>query len=81
MKLFAPRRRFVDQAEKLQPLLMSMLGHAISDDFAVQNVERSKQSCSAVTFVVMSHGAGPPFLQGQSRLRAVKRLYLALFVN
>ena len=81
MKLFAARSRLVDQAQELQPLLMAMLGHAVGDHFAVQNVERRKQCGSAVAFVVMGHGPGPTLLQGQSRLGAIKRLYLALFVN
>ena len=81
MKLFAARRRLVDQAQELQPLLMAMLGHAVGDHFAVQNIERSKQCGSAVSFVVVGHGPSPTLLQRQSWLSAVKRLYLALFVN
>ena len=50
-----------------------MLRHAGSDDFSVLRVERSKQSSSAVAFVIMSHGAGPPFLQRQARLGAAYR--------
>ncbi len=81
MELFAARSRLVDQAQEFQPLLMVILGHAVSDDFAIQNVERREQGGRAVAFVVMGHGPSPTLLQRQSRLGAIKRLHLALFVN
>ena len=58
-----------------------MLRHAGSDDFAVQGVERGEQSGGAVTLVIMSNSTSSAFLQGQSWLRSISRLDLALFIN
>jgi hypothetical protein len=43
----------VDQAEKLQPLLMPVSLLAEAEDLAVQGVQSRKQRRRAVTFIVM----------------------------
>jgi hypothetical protein len=48
---------------------------------AVEDVEGSEQRGGAVTLVIVGHRAGTAWLHRQSRLGAVKRLNLALFVD
>jgi hypothetical protein len=71
----------VNQAEKLQPLLMPVPLLAEAEDLAVKGVQSSKQCCCAVTFIVMRHRLATSFLQRQPWLGSVQGLYLALFVN
>ena len=71
----------VDGFEKLEKLLMAMLGHAASDDLAFQHVKRGEQRGCAVAFVIMRHGSGASLLHRQTGLGAIKRLNLALFVD
>lgn len=71
VQLFAFGSGLINQAQKLQPLLVAMLGHAIGNHFTVENVERGKQGGSAIALVIMGPGAGAPFFQGQSRLGSI----------
>jgi hypothetical protein len=54
------RRLGVDFLEKLQPLLMTMPRHALGDQAAFGQLDRSKQRRRTVTLVVMRHGAATP---------------------
>jgi hypothetical protein len=71
----------VDQAEKLQPLLMPVPLLAEAEDLAVKGVQGRKRCCCVVTFIVMRHRLATSFLQRQAGLVSVQGLYLALFVN
>ena len=60
---------------------MAMLLHAPADDLAVQYVQGGKQRGRAVPDVVVCHGAAAALLHRQTRLSAIERLYLALFID
>jgi len=71
----------VDDAQKLQPLLMAVPVVAHGDHFALQRIESSQQRGRAVALVVVSHGAAAALLHRQARLGAVQSLNLALLVG
>jgi hypothetical protein len=71
----------IDGAQEFKPFLMAMSLHALPDDAAGGDLEGGKQRCCSVTFVVLGHGASPPFFHRQAWLRAIKRLDLALLVD
>src|SRR5262249_42576172 len=75
------RHLCLDGVEEADELLMAVTLHVVSYDGAVEDVEGSEQRGSAVTFVVVRHGAGTARLDRQSWLSAVERLDLALFVD
>jgi len=54
---------------------------AFTDDLALQRVQRGEQSCCSVAFVIVGQSSATPLFEGQSRLRPVQRLNLALFVD
>src|ERR1700681_4777982 len=60
----------VDLLQKLEEFPGAMARHAFTDDLACRHIERRKQSCRAVTFIVVRHGAGAPFLRGKGSLLA-----------
>ena len=70
----------VDQAKERQPLLMPVLVHAPAYDFAICRIHRRKQRSGSMALIVMGHSLASSFLQGQSGLRAVQCLDLALFI-
>ena len=77
-----PRRSLaIKLAQKFQIFLMAMARHTLTDDRAVQNIERGKQRRRTVPFIVMSHGTATAFLKRQARLRSLQGLNLALFIN
>ena len=53
---------------------------ALTDHGPVEGIECGKKCGCAMTFVVMGHRRGASFLQRQTGLGAVERLYLALLV-
>ena len=75
------RDGLVDEAEKLEPLLMAMTLLAQAKDLAVGRIQRGKQGGGAVAFVVVGHGAAAPPLQGQAGLGTIQSLNLALLVH
>src|SRR5262245_66255118 len=70
----------IDQPEEAQELPVPMARQARADDLAVQHAESGEQGGGAVALVVVGHGAGAALLHGQSGLRAIERLDLALLV-
>ena len=66
----------VDDAQKLQPLLVAVPVVAHGDHFALQRIESSEQRCRAVALVVVGHGATAALLHRQARLGAVQSLNL-----
>src|SRR5271166_4776269 len=75
------RGALVDELEKPQEFSVPVTRHAFSDHLPVKHVERRKQRRSAVSLVVVRHGAGTALLHRQSGLSAVERLDLALLVH
>ena len=81
MQGFVFRRFPINLAQKRQPLAVPMMWLTAGNDFAVQNIQCSKQRGGAVTLIIMSHGCGASSLQGQSWLRTIQRLNLAFFIT
>ena len=77
----AQRYFAVDLLEKFQPLAVSVFLGSVSDDFALQVIQRGKESDSAVAIVIVGLSADMPFAQRQTRLTALQRLDLALLVT
>ena len=71
----------VDEAEKLEPLLVPMALLAQAKDLAVGRIQRGKQCGRAVAFVVVRHGGAASALQRQAGLSTVQSLNLALLVG
>ena len=71
----------VDEAEKLEPLLVPMALLAQAKDLAVGRIQRGKQCGRAVAFVVVRHGGAASALQRQAGLSTVESLNLALLVG
>jgi len=62
--LLFTRHGLVDQAQELQPLMMTMALLAQVVDFAGGGVERGKQHGGAVALVVVGHGGAAALLPG-----------------
>ena len=77
---FVLGRLAVDLLEELQPLDVGVALLALADDLAVEHVERRKQCGRASGACSRASSSAPPLLQNRSRLRAIKRLHLALLV-
>lgn len=71
----------VDFLQESDELLMPMARHAVSDHFAVEHAEGGKQRGRPMTDVVMGHGSGAAFLQGQTGLGSIECLDLAFFIH
>src|ERR1017187_9689834 len=81
VKLPVGRDGLLDEAEKLEPLLVAMPLLAQAKDLAVGRIQRGKQGGSAVAFVVVRHGGAASALQRQAGLGTVQSLNLALLVG
>jgi hypothetical protein len=71
----------IDQAEKLQPLLMPVSLLEEAKDLGVKRVQSGKQGRRAITFVVMRHCPAASFLRWQLRLGSVQGSYLAFLID
>ena len=71
----------LDGIEEADELLMALALHVVADDGAVEHVESGERRGGAVPFVVVRHCTGAARLHRQARLRAIKRLDLALFID
>src|SRR5215210_7988990 len=78
--LLVVRRVFANQVEKTDPLLVTVLVHAGSNDAAIRCIHGRKERCGAVALVVMGHGLAATFLERKTGLGAIQRLNLALLV-
>lgn len=74
MNRFAGRNLRLDGVEKANELLMPMALHVTAYDRTIENVQRGKQRCCSMPFVVMRHRSGAPLLQRQARLRSIELL-------
>ena len=63
--------------EEAQEFLVPVSLHALADDRAIENVERSEQSGGAVADIIVRHCAGAPALHRQAGRGAVQSLPLA----
>src|ERR1700722_16684368 len=81
MDALAQRNFAVDLLEKFQPLAVSVFLGGVSDDFALQVIQRGKEGDGAVAIVIVGLSADMPFAQRQTRLTALQRLDLALLVT
>src|SRR4051812_22241047 len=70
----------LDELEELQPLLVAVTGLAGADDLAVSHIESGEKRRRSVPDIVVSKSPCATTLEGQSGLRAVERLDLALLV-
>ncbi len=53
----------IDLPQKTQPLLMTMALHALTDDGAIERIQRCEQGRHAIALVVVSHGLGATALE------------------
>ena len=74
------RHRLVEEAQKLEPFLMSMPFLTNPVNLAVGRVESGKQSRGTVAFVVMRQGLTATRLERQSGLGAIQGLDLAFLI-
>src|SRR5580698_7935329 len=77
----AQRNLAVDLLEKFQPLAVGVFLSGVSDDFALQVIQRGKEGDGAVAIVIVGLRADMPSAQRQTRLTALQRLDLALLVT
>lgn len=77
-RLGALRRGAADRGEEGDAIGVLVARFAAPDDRPVADVERREESRRAVTAVVLGPRLGTARLQGQRRLHAVERRYLAL---
>src|SRR6266853_2045641 len=73
------RHGVVEQTQKLEPFLVTMPLLAEAIDFAVGRIERRKQGCGAVAFVVMGQGLAATALERQAGLGTIQGLALGGF--
>ena len=71
----------IDAAHESQKLLMAVAAKALTNDFALQDFQGREQASRAVALVVVGHRPQAALLHGQSRLRAIQRLNLGLFIH
>jgi len=81
MQLFVRIGLPVDLFKKLQPFLVPMPRHAVSNDGPIEDVVCRKQRRRAVAFIVVRHGFTVPPHQRKAFLRSVESLYLALLIH
>src|SRR5258708_33514614 len=74
-------RLAVDCFQKRQELVCPMACQTFADDGTGRHIERGEECCCAVALVIMGHRAGTALFQGQTRLRAVECLDLALLID
>ena len=80
MQIAIRRGLRIEQPQELQPLDVAVARLALSDHRAIGDLERGKERRRSVAHIVVSEGAGPAFLHGQSRLGPIQRLRLTLFI-
>ncbi len=71
----------LQRVQEADEFLMPVTGHVAPEDLAGQHVQRGEERRGSVALVVVGHGPAAPLLQRQARLRAVKRLNLALLID
>src|SRR6201998_1610262 len=76
----AQRNFAVDLLEKFQPLAVGVFLGGVSDDFALQIIQRGKEGDRTVAVVIVGLGADMPFAKRQTRLASLKRVHLAFLV-
>jgi hypothetical protein len=77
----AQRNFAVDLLEKFQPLAVAVFLGGVSDDFALQIIQRGKEGNRSVAVIIVGLGADMPLTRWQARLAALKSLNLAFLVT
>src|SRR5215472_16599314 len=80
MDIESGRDATVEVIEKSEKFLVAMAWFAHRNDFAIEHVERRKQSSSAVPKIVVGYSFDITQAHRQHRLGALQRLHLALLV-
>ena len=80
MNFFTEWDATLDEVEKFNPLLMTVFTHTGSDHRAIHYIERCKESCLPVAFIVVSHRAAAPLLERQSGLGSIQCLHLTFLI-
>lgn len=75
------RSFLIDSFQKADEFLMTMAWHAVSDHFAVQNIQGGEERRGAMAFIVVGESAATAGLHRQSRLGSIQRLDLTLFIH
>lgn len=70
--VLAHRNFAVDLLEKFQPLAVGVFLGGVSDDFALQIIQRGKEGNRTVAVIIVGLGADMPLSQWQARLAALK---------
>ena len=70
--VLAQRNFAVDLLKKFQPLAVGVCLGGVSDDFALQIIQRGKEGDRTVAIVIMGLGADMPFARWQTRLEIGK---------
>ena len=81
VEFFVRRCHLVDDAEELEPLLMTMPIIAHADHSAIEGIHGGEQSGCPVPFVVVGHGPATTLFHRQTGLRPIQRLNLTLLVG
>jgi hypothetical protein len=74
-------RLAVDGFQKRQELVCPMARQTFANDSTGRHIERGEERRGAVALVIMGHRSGTALFQGQTRLRAVECLDLALLID
>src|SRR5215472_13412371 len=75
------RHGLVEQAQKLEPLLVAMPFLTKPVDLAVGRIEGGEKSSRAIAFVIVCHGLAAPTLERQSGLGTIQSLDLTFLVH
>jgi len=70
-----------DVSQEGEELLVAMAGLALSEDRAVEHIERCEEGCGAVPFVIVRDPFDVTEAHGEHRLGTFERLNLALFID
>ena len=71
----------VDAAQEAQEIPGTVAWHTLPDDQALFDVQRGEERGGAMALVVMGHRRRTSLLEGQARLRPIKRLNLGFLID
>jgi hypothetical protein len=73
--------QFLEKLEKLERLVVAMLGLTLANHCSRLHIERGEQGCGTVALVVMRHRSILARFHGQTRLAAIQGLDLAFLID
>ena len=71
----------IQPPQEAQKLLVTVPGHALTDNLSIQGIQCREQGGSTMPLVVVGHGSAASFFHGQARLGPLEGLDLTLFVH